>query len=496
MNRLRLVLVSLAVAAALPGEVSAQGTHVTERIVRPARVQVDAIGVGPLIVMLLRDVMRVPYVISPEVLGDGRQVSVDLVFPRAEIPRRVVNYIRSLGYEVNLEGGAVIVGEPGAAAPRPVSGVASMQPATVDRRSFGPVEQLPPPVPSHLVAFPAFRSVSELGEVLETVIPEIDVASREESAPRDGKIAGALHPNALVLAGTTEQMERARQLLQVLDVPVPLVEIEAAILEVRTGENNGSALTVIADLFGGNVQFGANSAALPGDNYLRLALGGLSAVFSASDGDGRFRVLARPRLSARSGSVATLNSGAEVPTVGQVSYAEDGTPIRSVVYRESGISLELEPLVRGDLIELGVRQERSNFERTTTGVNDSPTLNRAASSSTVVLQPGEVLALAGLTQETEETRRDGLLGGLFSAKSDNRTDSELVVVIQARIVQVPTDAAIRFVQFDAPQGDRPTQGVGVPTPANSQETFANAFDVPNGSPLTPPTSLPPPRRPN
>ena len=441
-GRFSAIIAALAVSS-LPTASLAQNQprQSVERIVQPARVQVDSIAVGPLVQMLLRDIMRVPYVIAPEVLADQRKVSVDLALPRSEIPARVVSFIRSIGLNVELQGGTVTVSAPGGSVDVPRGNL--LTPAA----GLGPVN--PPPaidIPlSHLVAIPAHREVGELAEILESVMPDIEIAARGASEPAGGEIAGRLIPDALVMAGTMEDVERAQELLLLLDRPVPVVVMNAVLIEVRTTSGNGSALSILANTLGGHVQFGFNSAAAVGDNYLRLAAGGISAVISATEGDGRYRVLAQPRLSARSGSVATLNSGAQVPTLGAVSFSEEGQPIRSVVYRDSGINLTFAPVVRGDLVELQVYQERSNFERTTTGVDDSPTLNRASSSSTVAIAPGQMVVLAGLRQNEAQERRDGFLGGLFSARSSSQSQSELLVLVMAEVQLPRSSQEIQFV---------------------------------------------------
>jgi type II secretory pathway component GspD/PulD (secretin) len=154
--------------------------------------------------------------------------------------------------------------------------------------------------------------------------------------------------------------------------------------------------------------------------------------------DTRFKIVATPNLSALSGAVATLNSGAQVPTVSSVSIAEGGTPVQSIEYRDSGIILTVRPVVRGELIELEVKEERSSFVRTTTGVSDTPTLQKSAATASVVLKSGESVVLAGLTEESDERRSEGLLGGLLGSKSRNGLQSELLVILTAELV-APAD---------------------------------------------------------
>ena len=119
----------------------ASAAHGQDRIERapsaPVRVQLDSMPLGALATLLMRDVMRVPYVISADVLRDNRPVSVNLVMPRAELPLRVVQFLRSQGLTVQLNGGTVYVSKGAAdsgfaSAPNVPSGSPLAQPAPLD----------------------------------------------------------------------------------------------------------------------------------------------------------------------------------------------------------------------------------------------------------------------------------------------------------------------------------------------------------------------------
>lgn len=468
---IRATLLAFALVAA---PVSAQ--TVTERIAPPVRVQLDAVPTGALVSMLMRDVLRVPYVIAPDVLADTKPMSVNLVMPRQDLHVLVVGFLRGSGFYVSLKNGTVYVSKkaiPGAPEPL-VYGASSLpsgsplsppqyvptEPAPlVDRDGGGFVPsigspaavELAPSIPSAVsVIVPAHRSVNELGEILETIFPDVVFARRSGSAPDDGRIVDRLEPDQLVASAEPEQLDRVERLVLQLDRPRPVVEIRAVIFEVRNSSSRSSALSLLASLLDGQVQIGSTPSAVPGDQFVRIAVGGLRAVLSATRGDGRFNVVAEPTLSASSGTVARINAGSQVPTIGAVSFAEDGTAIRSVEYRDSGVSLVVRPVVRGGEIELAVEQERSTFVNTTTGVNDSPTLNKASASARVTIQPGETLVLAGLDEDASQDRRDGFLGGLIGGRSRSKETSQLLVVVQADIPQMTPQGHTDIVRLSDP----------------------------------------------
>lgn len=421
----------------------------------PVRVQLDAMPVGGLVTLLMRDVMRVPYSISPDVLSDGRPVSVNLVLPRADLPVAIVRYLRGLGLAVELKGGTVFVSK------RPIE-VAGVSPGAFS----SPVEPVQSPLasPAPLVARPqemdillvrlAHRAPGEIAPMLEPLFPGLTIAFRDASAPKDnGTIATEFEPDQLALGGEPAVLERVKAFISAVDQPRPVVSVRGVVLQVASSSASSSALSVLASVLGNRVQLQANAAATPADTSLRIVAGGLNAVLSAVKGDGRFKVVAEPSLTLTSGATGTLNSGSQVPTLGAVTYTENGAPIRSVVYRDSGVTLTVKPVVRLGEIALDVTQERSSFARTQTGQDETPTLNRASVSGRFAMVPGMTVAFAGLEERTESAQRSGLLGGLLSAKSRDKSQAQLLVLLQADVTPDTRDGKPTFQRF-------PARGVG------------------------------------
>lgn len=444
---------AMAVAMVTPSPLGAQ-----ERIEtgpsRPVKVQLEGVPTGALVTMLMRDVMKVPYVIGPDVLADKKPVSVNLVMPRRELPVRVVRFLRGIGLTVNLEGGTVYVTKGPANAYRPAAladpqgpaalpigsplapqaaPIAAPSQALAVTRSENRSENLNEPEPESVFAIirPAHRSPGEVAEFLTALLPGLTISARNDTGAENVTRPQRFEGDALAIGGERQDVERAIAIARSIDKPRPQVEIRAVLFEVRTTESRASALSLLAEVAGASVQ--VETGPIVGNNIVRFATGGLRAVLSATRADGRFKVVAEPSLAALSGSSATINAGSQVPTIGAVTFAEDGSPVRSVVYRDSGVSLTVAPIVRGGEIELAVQQERSSFAKTTTGVDDSPTLNRASASALLAMAPGETIALAGLKENSEGDGRQRFLGGLFGGRSREKSESELLLLIQADI---------------------------------------------------------------
>ncbi len=178
-----------------------------------------------------------------------------------------------------------------------------------------------------------------------------------------------------------------------------------------------------------------------------------NAIVSGTFGEDKFRVtlqaleqrkvakiLAEPTLVTISGKPATFISGGEfaVPTVVGV----DGVGAATTTFRGYGTMLTFTPTVLDkDRIRLQVNPQFSTLN-TATKVNGIFGLDTRSASTTVELREGQVLAIAGLTQQQqsgETSRLPGfgdipLLGSLGSARTSNSDEIELVVIISPEIV--------------------------------------------------------------
>ncbi|MAD60597.1 MAG: hypothetical protein CMH49_03645 [Myxococcales bacterium] len=153
------------------------------------------------------------------------------------------------------------------------------------------------------------------------------------------------------------------------------------------------------------------------------------------------RTLAKPTLVAMSGEKATFLAGGEQP-VPQVSGF--GQP--SVEYKKFGIQLDFSPIVLGDrTIELNTTMSVSVLDKSQglqIGGTDIPLFRTRSSGTTVRLQHGQSFAIAGLLQDQLENVKRGvpglgdipILGVLFNSRQFQRNETELVVMVTARLV--------------------------------------------------------------
>ncbi len=215
---------------------------------------------------------------------------------------------------------------------------------------------------------------------------------------------------------------------------------------------------------------GANPAAA----ISARALGGfLTASLSALESQGLVRTLAEPNLVAITGQTASFNAGGQypIPTVSGTN-GNVGTE-----YRNFGVSLSFTPtVINAGSIGLQIATEVSAIGESVAfpGSNGStvamPIFNVRKASTSVELPSGGSIAIAGLISNELRNNLSGLpgvsripvLGRLFSSVDFQRRESEVVITIQAFLVDA-TDAGRPLVL--------PTDNL--PTPSDADVYFLN-----------------------
>ena len=123
--------------------------------------------------------------------------------------------------------------------------------------------------------------------------------------------------------------------------------------------------------------------------------------------------------------------------------------VNSVAYQQTGVLLKVTPRVNNSgLITLDIDQEVSDVSTTTTSNIDSPTITDRHVTSSVVVQDGQTLALAGLILDNLSSTKAGLpvlssipvVGSLFGTTSKTRARTELIVFLSPRIIRNSVDA--------------------------------------------------------
>jgi len=194
------------------------------------------------------------------------------------------------------------------------------------------------------------------------------------------------------------------------------------------------------------VSAGVLSAASPfGFVVGKLLASGLEAdvLLNALETKGLARGLAEPNLVALSGDTANFLAGGEYPIPVPGSLGQ-----MSVEYKRYGVGLAFTPTVLNKgLINLKIEPEVSELDPShSVAVGNGisvPALTVRRASSTIELRDGQSFVLAGLLQNSSTTAQNQLpwigdvpvLGTLFSSKSYQKNETDLIIIVTPRIVQ-------------------------------------------------------------
>lgn len=319
---------------------------------------------------------------------------------------------------------------------------------------------------------------------LAYVRPEEVKEVLEERLSARGSLVADQRTGTVLVADVESRIREIESVLDVLDIPVPGVEIEARIvLATRTltrrlgiqwggglvRENTGRKLPqsvrVGADAIGGaSSSFSTGSPAggvsppanaeggRPGygvnlpisgapTGVLGLALGALNGAahldlaLSAAEQKGEVRILSAPRIVAQNARPATIKQGVTFP----VQVVANNTV--TVQFRDAVLELTVTPQVSPEgtiLLDLTVNNDALDFGQAVGGI---PSILTQHATTRVRVEDGTTTVLGGVfaTQQSQDRgrvpglHRIPLLGHLFRSREQNHRDEELLIFLTPRI---------------------------------------------------------------
>jgi len=251
--------------------------------------------------------------------------------------------------------------------------------------------------------------------------------------------------NALIFNSTGDKYRQLLPLIQRLDVMPKQVILEVMIAEVK-----------LTDVFKQGVEFALTnqgSATETGGFNLSKGVAGLKYVLSGLDGkltlnllqtNSHVNVLSRPSLLVRDGVTASITVGDDIPTVGEIISSPNVSDKTSVVYRKTGVELQVKPAInaRGVII-MEIDQKISNQADGGSTVAGSPIIFERSINTEVVAESGQTIVLGGLISESR-TNNDNtvplfssipVIGRLFDSNDDTKKKTELVVLVTPRVIE-------------------------------------------------------------
>lgn len=363
-------------------------------------------------------IFKRPFMLSPELANDERLLTLRIT---KEIDERqfIERYFTNMNIKIWDKNGVDYIA------------VYTPKPATVPMYTF--------------TYTPKFRSVQYLSDALAGIISgsfnngsittsninlgDVNSSSASANFSRSGDI--------LIFRGTKSDIDTIKKLLPTLDVVTDEILVTGYVVEVSTTAQEGNGLSFIANLFDSKLGIQINSNYNPtSGNLVTFSNSSFSALAELFNKDSHFKVISSPQLRLKNGSNSSFSVGSDVPVIGSTAY-QDGKPIQSIEYRSSGVLFNIGAEIRKNTIDLTINQQLSNFVKTETGVNNSPTLIKRDVSTQVSIKSGEIIVLGGLAETKNSKNSTGftLLPFLRSSGSDDSKTDILVILHAEKVIK-------------------------------------------------------------
>jgi general secretion pathway protein D len=272
--------------------------------------------------------------------------------------------------------------------------------------------------------------------------------------------------NSLTMRDTPDAIRLAEKLIAAQDLAEPEVLLDVEVLEVKRSRlfeigldppGKFTALNIVKNpdtvvsTATGNTTVQNNTLTttqltldkLRGLGAASIGIDNPSINFRAENGD--TNILANPRIRVKNRDKARILIGDRVPVITTTSTANVGVA-ESVSYLDVGLKLDVEPNVFLDN-EVGVKVtlEVSNLVREVKSRTGTLTyqIGTRLAATNLRLKDGETQALAGLISDEDRKSTVGapgfvdlpVLGRLFSSERNDKSKTEIVLLITPRVVR-------------------------------------------------------------
>ncbi|HKM16554.1 MAG TPA: type IV pilus secretin PilQ [Marinospirillum sp.] len=291
---------------------------------------------------------------------------------------------------------------------------------------------------------------------------EINIQNTQRFLSDQGHLLVDDRTNTLYVRDTAEQVERIKDIVDILDVPVDQVMIEARIVVASTGvgeqlgirwgmrnsptkgasqfettqvNTNGNLLN--ANMLSSNQGTSLDFNPVTGFNFGFISNNLLLDLeLAALESENRSEVISQPRVITSNRNKAVIRSGEEIP---YTSIDKDG--VRTTEFRQAELRLEVTPQIVNDgriFLTLQVNNDSKGEET----ANAGPTINTNAVDTQVLVNNGETIVIGGIftSQKLEGEVKTPLLGDipligwLFRRTFSEQKKVELLIFITPRMI--------------------------------------------------------------
>jgi len=239
----------------------------------------------------------------------------------------------------------------------------------------------------------------------------------------------------LVALGSPATLQRISQVLNMVDLKMPQVN-----LEVKVIETSSSALKELGANYGyknSSFDWGVDSSAAK--MILDLTTNGHSwtAEIAALISKGQARLVSAPSITAIDGKTASIMIGDQIPIETTDKDAE-GDIEKTVTYKDVGVKLNFTPRIQqNDELQLDFKTEVSSLGEK---MGENYKIGTREATSCLQVKIGETIVIGGLISEKERENLMKvpilgdlfLLGKLFQRTEKEKEKTELIITITPR----------------------------------------------------------------
>lgn len=255
--------------------------------------------------------------------------------------------------------------------------------------------------------------------------------------------------NAIVLYGSRDQIAQYKSFINAIDVPIPSVMLECAVLEL----DETAAKNLGIDFTNPNGQIATGSATLGPLNSPSNLLtapnitASLQASLYATIAAGGGKILATPRVLALNGQPAQILSGDALP-ISQTTYipGQSATYFQSTInYIAVGINMQIQPRIdAGGFVTSHIFAEASSVTQyVNTGGQQVPQVSLRQVTTEATVENGQPFIVGGLLLDEEITNLTKipilgdlpLVGGFFRVRHDTTQRTNLYIIITPHVIR-------------------------------------------------------------
>jgi type IV pilus assembly protein PilQ len=308
----------------------------------------------------------------------------------------------------------------------------------------------------------SYADMSQLSSLLQTY------ANSQNNTPGASGIPTTIlvdqNTQSLIIRDTTENVERMRKMIQLLDVQTPQVLIETKTVEASesfnkdlegqfqlgtshwTGNINGPATAATG--LAGNAGQAATASGSTGSgssrqNGLSILIGGaygIAASLTYAESISKVKVVSSPKTVVLSGKTSSINqvTAYSITNTNQGSVGVAATT--TTVSASANTKMDVTPRVTNDgsiFMKLNLSRDVLNLSNPTAPIAEPRTL-----TTEVIVDSGSTLVIGGILNIDENHTEEGIpwlrnipiLGALFGSNIDQNSKSELMFFVTPRIL--------------------------------------------------------------